>query len=83
MANKTTNPFGSMTSLREVVINPDNSIEFPKTRSLLISEILWRRFISFSKKYYTNPETYEKILLDLIDNFEKNNPNRNWYNSDR
>jgi hypothetical protein len=48
-----------------------------------ISEVLFRRFISFSKKYYQNPETYEKILSDLIDNSEQNNPNRNWYNLDR
>ena len=73
MANKSINPFGPMTSLREVVINPDNSIEFPKTRSLLISDILWKKFISFSKKYYQNPETYEKILLDIMNNYEQNN----------
>jgi hypothetical protein len=61
LANKSSNPFGPMTSLREVVINPDNTIEFPKTRVIKISEILYRHFISFSKKYYSNPETYEKI----------------------
>ncbi len=72
-----------MTSLREVVINPDNTMEFPKTRVIKISEILYRRFISFSKKYYSSPETYEKILSDLIDNYEQNNKDRQWYNLER
>lgn len=72
-----------MTSLREVVINSDNSIEFPKTRVIKISEVLFRRFIAFSKKYYQNPETYEKILSDIMDNYEQNNKDRHWYNLDR
>ena len=72
-----------MTSLREVVINPDNTMEFPKTRVIKISEILYRRFISFSRRYYSNPETYEKILSDLIDNYEQNNKDRQWYNLER
>ena len=77
------NEFGRYSNLREVVINGDNTIEFPKTHSLLISEILWKRFISFSKKYYTNPETYEKILSDLIDNYDEHHKNEHWFNLDR
>ena len=56
------NEFGRWTSLREV----------EKSRTITISEHTWRRFVTFSKQHY-NVETYEVILNDLLDSYEKNN----------
>ena len=47
-----TNP-GRYTNLREVEIDTSNNkMEVPKTRTISISENLYRRFVAHSKRYY-------------------------------
>ena len=45
-----------------------------------ISEQLHQRFIEHSLKYY-NVETYEIILEDLLDCFDKHNQDVRWWNN--
>ena len=45
-----------------------------------ISEEIFQRFKDHSRKYY-NIETYDTIIQDLLNNFEKHNPNKYWFNN--
>lgn len=75
MANRTTNPFGSKhTTLRPVIIDTaSNKPEFlPKTRTILISDPLYRFSVAHSKRYY-NTEIYETILEDLLKCYAEHN----------
>jgi hypothetical protein len=63
---------GRYTNLREVEINPSTNHLEPKTRTIKISGHLYRRFVAHSKKYY-NVESYETILNNLLDYYEKEN----------
>ena len=66
--------FGNLTTLR--VISPtnsttDNKNKIPKpTRTIKISEQLYRRFVGHSQKFY-NVESYETILSDLLESYSK------------
>ena len=81
MANKSSNPFGPMTSLREVTINTSNNhLEVPKTRIIRISEFMWRRMVAHSKRYY-NVEDYDTILGNLLDCYDQNNKGKFWYDN--
>ena len=83
MANKSSNPFGPMTSLRPVIIDTaNNKLEVPKTRTILISEPLYRRFVDHSKRYH-NVASYEEILGNLLSNYDEFHKNEHWYNLDR
>jgi hypothetical protein len=75
--------FGRYVNLREVTIDTSNNkLEVP-TRTICISEHLYRMFIAHSKKYYPNPESYEVILENLLSNYdEHHNKNEHWYNLD-
>ena len=66
------NELGRYVGLREVTIDPSTNKLEPKPRTISISEHLYRRFVAFSKRHY-NVETYELILKDLLDSYEKNN----------
>ncbi|HJT85400.1 MAG TPA: hypothetical protein VJ697_13045 [Nitrososphaeraceae archaeon] len=57
----------------EIIVSTDNTkIEASKTRVRKISEHLCRRFVEHLKRYY-NTETYETILNDLLNCYQKNN----------
>ena len=67
------NEFGRWTSFREVTIDTaTNKMEPKLTRTICISELLYHRFIAHSKKYY-NVESYEVILNNLLDCYDKYN----------
>jgi hypothetical protein len=61
-----------------------NSILFSsrkkKTRIIRISEKLYDRLAEHSRHYY-NHETYETILNDLLDCYDKHNEDKHWYNN--
>ena len=74
--NPSTGGFGRYVSFREVTIDTStNKMEPKPTRTIMISEQLYRRFIAHSKKYYKNPESYEIILNNLLDEYDKHNNN--------
>lgn len=61
---------GNWTYLKPI----DSNDTYPQfSRIMKISEMTYRRFVEFSKAHY-NVETYDQILLDLIDSYEKHNP---------
>jgi hypothetical protein len=76
--------FGNLVGLKPVNNIPTTNIEttttktrnkkpkIPKTRIIRISEDLYQRFHSHSKRYY-NVEIYEFILNELLDCYEKHN----------
>jgi hypothetical protein len=66
------NELGRYVGLREVEIDPSTNKMEPKSRTICISELLYRRFVAFSKRHY-NVESYEVILNDLLNSYEKNN----------
>jgi hypothetical protein len=78
--------WGNLTHLKP--INDTNTAETttsknPKaTRTLKISEQLFRRFVGHSRRYY-NVESYETILENLLECYEKHNQDKYWYNIDR
>ena len=49
-------------------------------RTIKISEPLYQRLREHSSKYY-NIESYETILGNLLDCFDKHNQDTRWYNS--
>lgn len=51
-----------------------------KTRIIRISERLYERFSEHSRRYY-NIETYETILEDLLDCYDKHNEGVRWWNN--
>ena len=51
-----------------------------KTRTIKISEKLYERFCEHSRHYY-NHETYETIIKDLLDCFDKHNEDIRWYHN--
>ena len=61
---------GRYTNLREVEIDPSTNNLEPKTRTMKISEHLYRRFVAHSKKYY-NVESYETILSNLLSSYDE------------
>ncbi|HJT83399.1 MAG TPA: hypothetical protein VJ697_02860 [Nitrososphaeraceae archaeon] len=67
------NEFGRWIGLREVTIDPSTNKLETKPRTICISELLWRRFIAHSKKYYKNPESYEIILENLLNCYDQHN----------
>jgi hypothetical protein len=56
--------------------------EKKKTRIIRISEPLYEKFKEHSQKYY-NIETYETILENLLDCFDKNNEDVRWWNNNK
>ena len=50
------------------------------TKTMKISGSLYQRFLEHSSKYY-NTETYETILEDLLDSFDKHNQDKHWYDN--
>ena len=50
------------------------------TKTMKISGQLYQRFLDHSSKYY-NVESYETILEDLLDSFDKHNQDKRWYNN--
>ena len=83
MAHLRNGQFGRYTNLKEISVvdnstNEKDSNKVPKpTRTIKISEQLYRRFIGHSIRYY-NVETYETILENLLNNFDKNNQGKTW-----
>ena len=56
--------FGNLTTLKVIssfTNSKTNNNKIPKTRIIRISELLYRRFVGHSRRYY-NVETYETIL---------------------
>jgi hypothetical protein len=77
--------FGNLCNLKPVISTADNNSiinKIPKpTRTIRISEQLFRRFVGFSQRYY-NVEPYETILEDLIKSYEEHNePDFQWNKS--
>src|SRR5688500_11908712 len=52
--------------------NNNKKRKVSKTRIIRISEELYQKFSSHSRRYY-NVEPYETILLNLLETFEKHN----------
>lgn len=50
------------------------------SRTILISEKLYDRISEHAHHYY-NHETYETIINDLLDSFDKHNPDKHWWNN--
>ncbi|HET7644075.1 MAG TPA: hypothetical protein VFK40_11245 [Nitrososphaeraceae archaeon] len=67
------NELGRWVGLKEVEFYPSANKLEPKTRILRVSERLYRRFCAHSKKYYTNPESYEIILENLLNCYDEHN----------
>lgn len=65
--------FGNLCNLKPVInteySNPNRA---PKTRIIRISEQMYSRFVAHSQKFY-NVESYETILSDLLDCYQKQN----------
>ena len=64
------------TRLRKCTRNSDKNT----TKTMQISGQLYQRFLDHSSKYY-NVESYETIIKDLLDNFDKHNQDKRWYNN--
>ena len=62
--------------LRKCTRNSDKNT----TKTMQISGQLYQRFLDHSSKYY-NVESYETILEDLLDSFDKHNQDKRWYNN--
>ncbi len=83
MAHLRNGEFGRYTTLKEIpgIDNTDSSNNKPivqkPTRTMKISEPLYRRFVGFSKRYY-DVETYETILENLINCYEEHNQDSRW-----
>src|SRR5688572_4319138 len=58
--------------------NINNNNKKTTTRTMKISEQLYQRFVDHSRKYY-NVESFETIIEDLLDNFDKHNPDKHWW----
>ena len=63
--------FGSLVGL--IPIDNNNNKNNKKTKTMKITEHLYERFIDHSRTYY-NVESYDTILENLLDYYEKNNP---------
>ena len=76
--------WGNLTHLKP--INNTNTAETttsknPKlTRTIKISEHLYRRFVGHSRRYY-NVESYEIILDNLLKCYEEHNHDTRWYHN--
>ena len=68
--------FTSITTTRLRKCNNNNK----STKTMKISGQLYQRFLDHSSKYY-NVESYETILEDLLDSFDKHNQDKRWYNN--
>ena len=55
-------------------------IYFSLIKTIRISENLWKSFVQHSRRYY-NVESYEIILSNLLDDFDKHNPDKYRYNN--
>ena len=74
---KTNLNFTTNATTRLIPINNNNN---KKTKTIKISEQLYERFVQHSRKYY-NVETYETILENLLDCFDKHNEDKRWWNN--
>ncbi len=67
---------GNLTTMKPIItpISTSNNKknEIPKTKTILISEQLYRRFVAHSKRYY-NVADYEEILGNLLTEYDKHN----------
>ena len=72
--------YTSITTTRLRKCTRKNSDKNTTTKTMKISGSLYQRFLDHSSKYY-NVETYEIILKDLLDNFDKHNEDKRWYNN--
>jgi hypothetical protein len=78
MGNSSKNPygFGNISTLKPVIvetpIKKSKKPKVPKDRIIRISEHLYRRLKGFSRRNY-NVESYENIISDLLDFWDKNN----------
>ena len=70
------------TRLKHIDSLTNNNKNKKNERTIRISEELYQRFREHSSKYY-NIETYETILEDLLDCFDKHNEGIRWYNNDK
>jgi hypothetical protein len=55
--------------------NNNNNKTTTTTKTMEISEQLYERFLDHSRRYY-NVETYETILKNLLDCFDKHNEDK-------
>ena len=80
---RNTNGFGlgRYTTLHPVTTSTTNKVQKP-TRTIKISEHLYRRFVGFSKRYY-DVESYETILENLIKFYEDQNPDTRYYHTNK
>jgi hypothetical protein len=53
----------------------------PETRTILISNSLYKKFQNHSKKYYKEPECYETILENLLKCYDEHNKDRYWWDN--
>ncbi len=76
--------FGNLTNLKPVIntTTEEDTNKIPKTRIIRISEQLYGRFAGHSKRYY-NVADYETILSDLLDSYEKHEPNNSYFHLTR
>jgi hypothetical protein len=65
---------------RIIQIIQQNTNPKSKNETMKISEEIFQRFKDHSRNYY-NIETYDTIIQDLLNNFEKHNPNKYWFNN--
>jgi hypothetical protein len=77
-SNSTTEPTVTTTITKQHILNHNNNMK-KKTKTMEISEQLYQRFLDHSSKYY-NVETYEIILEDLLNRYDKHNQDKHWYN---
>jgi hypothetical protein len=82
--------FGNLVSLRPVIDTNNTTVItstnknriIPATRTIQISESLYKRFVEHTRRFY-NTETYETILNNLINCYEEHNKETFWYNMNR
>ena len=73
--------FGNLCNLKPVIPVTEGTNKIPKpTRTIKISEQLYRRFVGHSQRFY-NVESYETILENLIKCYEEHNQYINWYHN--
>ena len=50
-----------------------------ETRTMIISEALYEKLKTYASRYFDG-ETFETILTNLLDDFDKHNPDLYWFN---
>ncbi|HJT85595.1 MAG TPA: hypothetical protein VJ697_14025 [Nitrososphaeraceae archaeon] len=76
--SRNSNSLGNITTLRSIItpISLNSKVKkpkVPKDRIIRVSEHLYMRLKGFSSRNY-NVESYENIISDLLDSYEKDNP---------